>query len=340
MPQVCLLLVDKSSDVRELALNVLTSCIDIVKSYHKDNKKTSSGEETLTSTVNSPPPSSSSQSSNNQGWASWTVDGLSKSIEKVALTATSPQFAEGGEGSSLRQESTCRKDEWGDVDIDFEDEDNIPPKTQRQWEDIPTTVKTSSKKDKSKTSDSYFDDWDKTSSPNLGSSSTKVGKSKEKAPPSIKKMDAPTHSDFDDWDDPPEAPSVRAKDLPKGTTAKIEDEFDEWGDELDSIELPPGEAWGDEDDLDLDMNVLGNTSSPVIEKKVTTSLSSSSLSKSHHDPSPKASSVAASTTKSTKVTSSKRDSSNKEIQKKSFKTAPVVKKLAVSSTETDNWDDF
>lgn len=334
MPQVCLLLVDKSADVRELALTVLISCTEVVKSYHKDNKKNStSGEETVSSAHAISTTSVTQQSNSSAGWTSWTVDGLSKSIEKVALNATSGQVNQVNQISAAtpaRNEVSVKKDEWGDLDIDFGDEmeSGAPLETsklQKQWGDIPS-VSSKSKPEKPKSAHSHFDDWD--DMPSRNTTTAKLSKAKEKStPPPITKMETPTHSDFDDWDDSGDKDATPLKNTNLG------DEFDDWGDDLDNIDLPPGETWGDEDDLDLDMNVLGNVSSSQTEYPSRVTAETKPIN------TPSMSSMSAPTTKPSKVsTAPKKD---KEVPKKSTsKAAVVVKKLAVTPSEPDTWDDF
>jgi hypothetical protein len=375
MPQVCLLLVDKSSDVRELALSVLTSCTSVVRAYHHENKKPSSGiDEVPPAALPSPSSATPSTGVNGQpsgGWTTWAVDGFSKSIERVALNATahqssSPQMEPSPIETSKaplppppqrQQQSKPQKkvDAWGDDDdLDFEDEEDAPsPPQSKQWSDVPSKSKpkTSKKPLVQKTPPPDFDDWDEAPPPSLPKST----KSKEKMDqPVIKKMPAPTHSSFDDWDDAPTQAQVNSKQSqpPKSTIAPaLDEEFDDWGDDLDNIDLPPGEVWGDEDDLDLDLNVLGNSSRDLLEsqsvkktlapappitsvtKKVPTPTTSASPPARITAPAPAPKSKVTTSTKKEKETSS-------SSAKKSSKPAPVVKKLAVSSSETDNWDDF
>ena len=361
MPQVCLLLVDKSSEVRDLALSVITSCTAVVRAYHKENKKPSLGSDevaqsALPSGIAVQPTAANGQSSS--GWTTWAVDGFSKSIERVALNATVNQSlsplvepsptAQTPKVQMKQQESKPQKkaDAWGDDDLDFEDEEETsPPPQSKQWSDMPSKSKpNTSKKPIEQNSAPDFDDWDE-APPSLPKST----KTKEKIDqPIIKKMPAPTHSSFDDWDDAPTQSHSNGQ-LPKSTVAPIPDEFDDWGGDLEDVDLPPGEAWGDEDDLDLDLNVLGDSSkflesqskkasapAPPI-SKVTTNLPTPTLPVATP---PKATPPApASKAKVATSTKKEKDTSSSTV-KKSSKPAPVVKKLAVSSSETDNWDDF
>lgn len=382
MPQVCLLLVDKSSEVRDLALSVITSCTAVVRAYHKENKKPSLGSDevapsALPSGITAQPTAANGQSSS--GWTTWAVDGFSKSIERVALNATANQSVsplvepspttQPPKGQTKQQESKPQKkaDAWGDDDLDFEDEEETsPPPQSKQWSDMPSKSKpnTSVKLiDQNPAPD--FDDWDEAPPPSSKSTKRfevvvnlsdppktihiypKANKVKVDQP-TIKKMPAPTHSSFDDWDDAPTQSHSNGQ-PPKSTIAPIADEFDDWGDDLDNVDLPPGEAWGDEDDLDLDLNVLGDPSTLLESKSKKTSASAPPISKATNNlptttlpaTTPTKATPPAPASKAKVVTSTKKEKeTSSSTVKKSSKPAPVVKKLAVSSSETDNWDDF
>lgn len=89
MPQICLLLLDKAAEVRDLSLQLLESSTVILKSHHsillaQEKKVIDSGSRQSQSgpnqeTVTKPPNSSGGT------WTSWAVEGLSKSLEKVAV---------------------------------------------------------------------------------------------------------------------------------------------------------------------------------------------------------------------------------------------------------------
>jgi hypothetical protein len=382
MPQVCLLLVDKSQDVRELALHVLNSCMVVVKAHHGENKKSLSSSEDLTSPSSISISNSSSSSlqtmtangqpNNSNGWASWAVDGFSKSIERVALNATVPQSTTQQESGSIDTPMTSPKpivsqqrqtDEWGDSEIEFDDEGDSqsiqkPPKPLTTGPSMQTKPpKTKPGKSTNVPTPNEFDDWGE--SPTATSKTpSKSLKTKDKPPqPTITKMALTAHTDFDDWDDPP-APALvhvsttQAKQTVKpsqNNATKFVDEFDEWGDDLgdlDISDLPPGATWGDEDDLDLDLNVLGGTSSTVLpsesqtteKQKMTPSTSTRPLPTKVSTPAPTTTTPtpAAPKIKGNSVAKKEKEPSSSATKKPS-KAAPVVKKLAVTA---DNWDDF
>jgi hypothetical protein len=401
MPQVCLLLVDKSADVRQLALNVLTSCTAVVRAYHNDNKKPSTGIDdvappsALPSAAAAPSSSGGANGQPSSGWTTWAVDGFSKSIERVALNATAnqpssphtePSPAEAERAVSRRPQTQAptqqpkqtkkpQTDAWGDdEDLDLDDDEDSSSSTpsaetqSKQWSDLPSksqlskATTTSSKKRQTALAQQTapdFDDWDEEPPP----SSLPKKSTKAKDPPAIKKMPAPSHSSFDDWDDSPTNKQSHVQ-LPKSavTVSALDDEFDDWGDELDDIDLPPGEvAWGDEDDLDLDLNVLGNSSNDLLNsqsvKKTTvggtgtrapvpaptrdTVVAQKVPTPTASAPPPARTTPVAPLSKAKATTSAKKEKETPSSAKKSSsKPVPVVKKLAVSSSETDNWDDF
>jgi hypothetical protein len=378
MPQVCLLLVDKSSDVRELALTVLESCTAVVRTYHKEHKKLTGDEQ---STL---PPNTTSNhndqggniernqapNSSGSGWTSWAVDGFSKSLEKVALDATvTPISSQAGvipvvATVDVPKTNIPKNNDWGDDDLDFDDE---PPAKPIVKAAVPT-VKPTAIAMKENVDDEWSDNTPSVTPSKQKETAPRSKKtSKESAPrvtklkekpvqPSITKITTQT-SDFDDWDDPPI--SQKPKLTPQPTTSVVakdshlDDDFD-WGVDLDNIDLPPGEAWGAEDDLDLDLNVLGNNevigignpklasaSIPTASKTSTTCLPERAPSPISSPPS-KAKIGGTTSKKEKDPPTSKKEKepvSQSTSSKKPSKVAPVVKKLAVSS-EGDNWDDF
>jgi hypothetical protein len=378
MPQVCLLLVDKSQDVRDLALTVLNSCIAVVKAHHSEHKKSSTSSDDLTSpTFISPSTSSTSlqgstangQPNNSSGWTSWAVDGFSKSIERVALNATGAQSTAQPESGSAEtpvvsvKPSAPKKttDEWGDIDIDLEDDEDSQTNQMPSRAPATTRPSTQTKPPKAKSEkltkppkQNEFDDWDESAPPAPSKPSSKSLKTKEKAAqPTITKMAIVAHSDFDDWDNPPAHASApvavnqtKHKETVPKSVPKLADEFDEWGDDLgdlDISDLPAGSTWGDEDDLDLDLNVLGTSPEvlPTEKKKVTPAPSSTKpLPMATTVSSPPVTTATSTPTAPAKAKGNsiaKKEKDSSASAKKASKPATVVKKLAVSP---DNWDDF
>jgi hypothetical protein len=122
LPQVCLLLVDKSPEVRDLALGVMEASCVIMKTSHVAKRKQgvpaspasgtasglggSNGNSSSSSQGQSPSPSAQRQAGHSDvasgsggqsggGWASWAVGGIAKSIEQATIQATSTESLQG-----------------------------------------------------------------------------------------------------------------------------------------------------------------------------------------------------------------------------------------------------
>lgn len=89
MPQVCVMLVDRNSEIRQLAVNFLDSCKPILRSYHDTLMKAPVEEKEDKSQTKS----ESQNTGTASVWASWAVDGLSKTLERVATDSAKPTTA-------------------------------------------------------------------------------------------------------------------------------------------------------------------------------------------------------------------------------------------------------
>ena len=109
LPQICLLLVDKSPEVRDLALVVMQASCDIMKTSHAEKRKGGSvgaaspashagdkasgwldspSKEKLPAAITPSPGSGSGAASSTVGWASWAVGGIAQAVERATLEAT------------------------------------------------------------------------------------------------------------------------------------------------------------------------------------------------------------------------------------------------------------
>ena len=100
MPQACLLLMDRSADVREMSLTLLDASSALLRQYHdkttKSDKLAAAAAAAAAAASNGSGGGDASaggggggaqQTGGGSSWTSWVSDGLSKTIEKVAVTA-------------------------------------------------------------------------------------------------------------------------------------------------------------------------------------------------------------------------------------------------------------
>ena len=120
MPQACLLLLDRSSDVREKSLELLNDCSVLLRIYHQKTLNTDDLAAKATEQLGSGQNNSSSSrggggvgsnadaggASGNASWTSWVSDSITKTIEKVATTANDDGSMEISKVSS----SSCTED--------------------------------------------------------------------------------------------------------------------------------------------------------------------------------------------------------------------------------------
>lgn len=133
IPQCSILLLDKSKDIRILALNLMEISIDRMKSYHEilceTDGKEDSKEAIQRNNSSSELPNSGPPSSNDSSWASWSVlQGVSKSLEtnqskdSIESHSPAPKSTETNTGSGLTPKSFT---ENTSISFGFKDE---PPK--------------------------------------------------------------------------------------------------------------------------------------------------------------------------------------------------------------------
>ena len=167
MPQICSLLMDRSTDVRELSLSLLDKCTGVMKEQHqkfielsvleKEKFKNEPVSPTREQGVNGGSTKITSMlgltgSNTNGDWTSWAVEGISKTIEKSLLdektSATSTMNNKGMSSSNNLSQSSLQSmgtkgssndsflkannwgdDDWGD-DLDSEINNNNTNKLQ------------------------------------------------------------------------------------------------------------------------------------------------------------------------------------------------------------------
>ncbi len=150
MPQVCSLLMDRSTDVRELSLSLLDKCTSVMKEQHqklielsvieKEKHKNEPVSPTRDPSANSGSSKITSMlgltgSNTSSDWTSWAVEGISKTIEKSLLDEKSSTSFVGNKainsnnnisqnslqsistkGSMSSNESFSKANNWGDDD--------------------------------------------------------------------------------------------------------------------------------------------------------------------------------------------------------------------------------
>ena len=151
MPQVCSLLMDRSTDVRELSLSLLDKCTHVMKEQHqkllelsiieKEKHKNEPVSPTRDPSANSGSSKITSMlgltgSNTSSDWTSWAVEGISKTIEKSlldeksstsslgnkAMSANSHNLSQnslqssGAKGSISSNGSFSKANNWGDDD--------------------------------------------------------------------------------------------------------------------------------------------------------------------------------------------------------------------------------
>mmetsp|Transcript_16884 Transcript_16884/g.25431 ORF Transcript_16884/g.25431 Transcript_16884/m.25431 type:complete len:751 (+) Transcript_16884:72-2324(+) len=220
MPQICLLLADKSPDVRELALSVLEASSKVVKKHHTERRASapSAAPDNTpgkpTSSIPTPPSSSSGSNFGTSDWTTWAVDGLSKSIQQVTTDSPSrkvqsapEQFCQGQVSGADSSGSLKEMDPAVDInssslavanekevvaggwsDDDDMDLDNILDNPSRE-DNIPNMLESSV------SSPPSFSDRNKKST-----ASVKKDSSNKKAKPVVKKL-AVSSDGGDNWDD-------------------------------------------------------------------------------------------------------------------------------------------
>lgn len=89
LPAVCILIMDRSGEVRELAFAFIEQAVRILREGHEKQLRTER-ENAEKQTSDSPQKGAQAQSG---GWTSWAVDGISKTLEKVTIDGTAPVSA-------------------------------------------------------------------------------------------------------------------------------------------------------------------------------------------------------------------------------------------------------
>ena len=145
LPAVCILIMDRSGEVRELSFAFIEQAIRILRENHEKQLRIERENADKQTNDNSPQKGATSSQG---GWTSWAVDGLSKTIEKVTIDGTAPQIANVSinkvdnnkvdtHASSSTNPSSKKVEEksmdlsntdnindgWGDDDVDWGDDD-------------------------------------------------------------------------------------------------------------------------------------------------------------------------------------------------------------------------
>jgi len=106
MPQACMLLLDRSADVRELSLKLLDVSAVQLRQYHE---KTTQSDKAAAAAAQSANVTAGDQAAGGGGassgggssWTSWVSDGLSKTIEKVAISGSDGDSSQKARSASL-----------------------------------------------------------------------------------------------------------------------------------------------------------------------------------------------------------------------------------------------
>lgn len=144
LPAVCILIMDRSGEVRELSFAFIEQAVLILRESHEKQLRADRENAEKQNSENLQKGAASSQSS---GWTSWAVDGLSKTIEKVTIDGTAPinnnkntsnnkfdvptplnssssyKVEEKRSDLSNNNDDANGADGWGDDDVDWGDDD-------------------------------------------------------------------------------------------------------------------------------------------------------------------------------------------------------------------------
>jgi SCY1-like protein 1 len=103
MPQLCILLTDRSAEVRELSMQLIEACLPIMRQEMKrlteqEQAQKARGDHVVDSNSASGSSGTDGNPNSEGSWMSWAVDGLAKGLEKAAIasagTAGGPTSAE------------------------------------------------------------------------------------------------------------------------------------------------------------------------------------------------------------------------------------------------------
>lgn len=100
MPQACTLLIDRSGEIREMALSLIESGSTLLRQHHDKTLKADKLAAAASAAAGEKGGSEQSAQSGGNSWTSWVSEGLSKTIEKVAVSDDSAV-------EKLRQNSTA-----------------------------------------------------------------------------------------------------------------------------------------------------------------------------------------------------------------------------------------
>ena len=150
LPAACILIMDRSGEVRELAFAFIEQSVRILRENHEKQLRADRENAEKQTGNNSPQKGVQPQSG---GWTSWAVDGISKTIEKVTIDGTAPvntsttnnSYNNSNTSNHATSNTNCQattntnpntniykteekridaNDAWGDDDVDWGDDDD------------------------------------------------------------------------------------------------------------------------------------------------------------------------------------------------------------------------